>query len=265
MQRTTASAISYDRMRGCGQATNNSDSEEARSGAEGKSRAADAQNGWRSSATLTPPLVLRTLQVRSFSPHTMFRAAREFLQSAGSSLRPSVAHCAPAAATPAEVDAEEAAALALAAATPAPASFVLYQVLGWPECPWFHRAACITTDLSTSRSKAEKEAVEVSLLPTDRETFARQLNQLSEMLPESAGHNSCPAIVSTVCHRRLSSGTTEADAEYDCDEPSFVGGYSQLETQLQQRFGFKSRKCDYMNRATGVGAGACPMPPQPKK
>ena len=195
----------------------------------------------------------------------MFRAAREFLNSAGASLRPpsaSVAHCAAAAATPEE---EEAAALALAAATPAPASFVLYQVLGWPECPWFHRAACITTDLSTSRSKSEPEAVEVSLLPTDRETFGRQLAQLAQVMPESAGHNSCPAIVATKCHRRANSGLTEADAEYDCDEPTFVGGYSQLETQLQTRFGFKSRKCDYMNRATGAGAGACPAPPQPKK
>lgn len=222
----------------------------------------------------------------------------------------------------------------------APESFTLYQVLGWPECPWFHRAACIASDLSVSRDRALPEQVEVSILPTDRNTFARQLGQLAQvrkqiqgqraatselsnavcpsqgrqieqqldvansvrsaikdhrraalvpqprplilclavfsslhlsacfvvvqMLPASAGHNSCPAVVSTECHRRVGSGRSEADAEYDCDEPTWVGGYAALERTIKDKYHFTSVRCEVLEQMTGAGAGACPAPPTAK-
>ena len=85
------------------------------------------------------------------------------------------------------------------------------------------------------------------------------------MCPEAALHNSCPAIVSTKCHRRGNSGVMEADAEYDCDDPTFVGGYSQLEQTLRTRYGFSSVKCNVLSQMTGAGAGGCPAPPTVKK
>ena len=199
----------------------------------------------------------------------MLRACHDFLSHATAPLRPTPVHCAPAAAGADVAVAADAAddddEGSIVGSDPAPESFTLYQVLGWPECPWFHRAACIASDLSVSRPKSEAHQVEVSILPSDRDTFGRQLAQLSEMLPEASGHNSCPAVVATKCHRRPDSGNTEASAEYDCDEPAFVGGYAQLEKQLRERYAFTSVKCDFMARATGAGAGACPVPPQINK
>ena len=86
-----------------------------------------------------------------------------------------------------------------------------------------------------------------------------------QMFPDAPPHNTCPAIVSTQCHRRPSSGVMESEAEYDCDEPTFVGGYSQLEQTLHTRYGFSSVKCSVLSQMTGAGTGGCPAPPSVKK
>lgn len=129
----------------------------------------------------------------------------------------------------------------------------------------FHRAACIVSDLALTRDRRLKDQVEVEVRPSDRATFSRQLSLLADELPGAVGHNSCPAVVTMRCKRRAESGRTVAEAEYECESPAWIGGYSELERNIKMKYNFTSKRCDELKLMTGGGAGACPAPPTTKQ
>src|SRR5438046_1517751 len=45
----------------------------------------------------------------------------------------------------------------------------LYQVFGWPECPWFLRASCIASELA--HSQPHSDSVDVRVRAVDRSEF----------------------------------------------------------------------------------------------
>jgi hypothetical protein len=184
-----------------------------------------------------------------------FTCVREFLARSGAPLRLPRAHC--------EAPAVEAPPAAAAAPSGA-ADFTLYQVLGYRECPWFSRAVCISSDLAVQPQWVKR--VEVNILPFAREDFGTQLEALAEILPASAGHNSCPAIVQTRCRKHPHPKADIDGDQYHCDNPTFVGGYTQLEQLLRKDFEFTSEKCEVFNRALGANGGQCavPTPRKPK-
>lgn len=186
------------------------------------------------------------------------------------------------------------AAALVAAAAAQPSSFTVYQVLGFRECPWFHRAACVASDLKLQPEW--KEQVEVSILPVERSQFGAKLEQVAEvrntdrrargqsrsrartrtnicsntqhflpvslpslqMLPESASHNSCPAILSTQCHRDETAEVTPDGIRYQCDRPTFIGGYAELVQNLQTKYSFTSKRCEiYQQAMGGANNGRC--------
>ncbi len=149
---------------------------------------------------------------------------------------------------------------------PAPATFTQFIVLGFPSCPWFHRASCIVGDLAVSRDRRLKDQVEPSIQPSDRASYAELLEALADRYPNAKGHSTCPAVLAVQCKRDpTSAGVTVADAEYECDSGSFVGGYSEFEQLLKQRYGFTSKRCDDLGRMmTGSAAAGCPAPPTRK-
>jgi hypothetical protein len=106
---------------------------------------------------------------------SLLHTVRDFFHRVSAPLRPTVVRC-EAAAPPA----------AAAPATPStllvgadPESYTVYHVLGFPECPWFHRASCIAQDLE--RQPEYEESIEVLTWPIARSEYAAKLDGLTQV------------------------------------------------------------------------------------
>ena len=187
---------------------------------------------------------------------SLFQSLRSFVDR----IRPSVpiVRCEPAANSNQSQD-EVAASTSTVTATPVsstlvqlePDTYVVYHVLGFPECPWFHRASCIAQDLE--RQSPYEEQIESLTWPIAREKYGAKLDGLQEFVPEIVNHNSCPAILETQCKRDDS-----APDGVVCQQSTLVGGYAQLEQLLKKKYNFSSTYCDSLKQMTGNGGrGAC--------
>jgi len=145
---------------------------------------------------------------------------------------------------------------------PEGSQFTVFHVLGFQECPWFHRAACIASDIAKQPQYENAVSTRIVASP-GRTEYAQSLHGLKEIVPEIANHNFCPAVISTQCYRHPGEkGQSDKDkAGLRCDQPKLVGGFTQLESLLQQKYDFKSTKCQQFALLAGSGAGACPVPP----
>lgn len=55
--------------------------------------------------------------------------------------------------------------------------YIVYHVLGFPECPWFHRASCIAQDLE--RQEVYSEQIEALTWPIPRDQYGPKLDGLA--------------------------------------------------------------------------------------
>lgn len=142
------------------------------------------------------------------------------------------------------------------------------EVSGFPECPWFRLATCIAHEFA--ETSPHRENVQISLYPMKRSEFREHLLEVRDRIP-LYNHYSCPLVVEgPSCSPKLSSPLILSPSPMQdspasmhhfeptakrglgvCNLGKIVGGYTQLEKILSDRYNFVAETCGKAPRYAG--------------